>query len=86
LAAALIWLSLGQVQASPQVAQLVALQLAQLLEPPRDLLSPPLPLLTAANKEMVRDVFIPWQRTQAIGLSAWLMLRRASNFVSQSAQ
>jgi hypothetical protein len=51
-----------------------------------DRLSPPFPLLTAANTEMARQVFIPWQRAQAIGLSAWLIFRRASNLILQSAQ
>jgi len=33
-------------------------------------LSPPLPLLTAANRESARLVFVPWQFTQAMGASA----------------
>jgi len=64
----------------------VALQLAQPLVPPSDRLWPPFPLLMAANKEIAREVFILSQRAQAIGLSAWLILRRASNLISQSAQ
>jgi hypothetical protein len=85
LAAAWCWLG-GTVQLWLQVAQLVALQLAQPLAPPRDRLSPPFPSLMAANAEMAREVFVPSQRTQTIGSSAWLILRRASNLISQSAQ
>jgi len=69
-----------------QEAQVAAVQVAQALVPPRDRLSPPFALLTAAKSEMVREVFVPPQRGQAMGSSACPMLRRASNLVWQSAQ
>jgi len=49
-------------------------------------LSPLLPLLTAANRERARLVFVLWQFVQAMGASALLIGRSLENFVPQSAQ
>lgn len=40
----------------------------------------------AKNTEIFRDVFSPWHWVQAIGLSALLIERKASNLVLQSRQ
>jgi len=40
----------------------------------------------AKNSDNMREVFSPWQPWQAMGTSALLIERRASNFVRQSLQ
>jgi hypothetical protein len=72
------WLQVAQ-ECDPQEAQ---------PWPVRDMarVSPPEPLEIAANTDMPRRGFWPPHLGQAIATSAWLMLRRVSNFVLQSGQ
>jgi len=65
----------------PHVAQLVARQPLQLLAAPATVLvSPPVPLLTAANSETILQVFMLAHWGHGIGALAWLIGRKASNF------
>jgi len=66
----LILIEVDKTQPVPQAAQLLALHAAQPLAPPRERVPPPASLLRAAKAEMARVVFIPLQRTQAMGSSA----------------
>lgn len=65
---------------------MVALQLAQPLDPASERDSPPLPLLKAAKRDNMRRASMLLHRGQAMGTSALLMLRRASKTISQSGQ
>jgi len=70
-----------------QVAQEWEPQEAQLWPAPETArLSAPEPLETAANTDIPRRGFWPPHLGQAMAASAWLMLRRASNFALQSGQ